>query len=47
MVTIRTTDEPWALYGGYNWEVVDEYSETKNFFHTWEEAIDYLATLNY
>ena len=47
MVTIKVTDDPWAIYGGFKWEVENHYSETITFFHTWDEAIDYLSTFNY
>ena len=47
MISIKQTQDKWAIHFGFLWEIEDEYSETKNFFPTWDDAISYLSTLNY
>jgi hypothetical protein len=47
MITIKQTSDPWAKSFGLLWEVQNDYSEFVNFFTTWDEAINYLSTLNY
>jgi hypothetical protein len=47
MITIKSADNAWAIYGGFNWEVQNDYSETVTYFHTWDEVVDHLSTLNY
>jgi hypothetical protein len=45
MITIRKTDDKWAISFGYFWELVNEEKESKEFFKNMEEIAEYLTNL--
>jgi hypothetical protein len=45
MITIRKTDDKWAISLGYLWELENEEKESKEFFKNMEEITDYLTNL--
>ena len=46
MITIKKTEDKWAIHFGYLWELENEEKESKAFFKSMEEITDYL-TNNY